>query len=237
MQAKYGTYAFAAGSVKTAFSLDTRFNAGGQPFETDMRIAVDGYLYASGQSAIQQAVSALRTALSRPYQDFVVYRDDGSPSDMALYNATSTTGVVVKNLRFPDSVGNEYGEFRHFAFEVMASYPATGTAGLLTSFRESLSFSGGGPIYRHLMAINGKPQKQLVYPSSIYRVVQEGEAVGYLSQPTPPSPIWPTALMESPDLGVDSPQRRGKLYTDFRVTWRYNFESADPLVGTPNIWR
>lgn len=237
MQLKWGTYAFDSNSAKIAFALQTLINAGGQPYAQTKRIDVDGFLAADGQAAIQIAASALATALARPYQDLVLYRDDGTASDTALYNAPSTTGVVIQGLAFPDSRGGEYATFRRFTFFAEAEYPITNSVGLLMSFREKLSFSGGGPIYRHRMALNGKPQKQMVYADSIYKATQDGEAVGYLSRPNVQPPIWPDALMQSPDVDMESPQRRGRLYTDFRVTWRYNFESDAPLIGTPNVWK
>ena len=43
--------------------------------------------------------------------------------------------------------------------------------------------------------------------------------------------------MEAPDTSMDSPHRRGKLYSDFAISWRYNFESATRLVGVPNVWK
>lgn len=237
MYLKYGTYTFDSNATKIAFSMRTLINAGGQPHAQVKGIDVDGYLSATGQAALAQAASALATALARPYQDLVFYRDDGTATDTALYNATSTTGVVIRDLRFPDSLGGEYATFRRFTFSAEAEYPVTNSAALLLNFREKLSFSGGGPIYRHRMALNGPPQKQLVYLASIYKATQEGEAVGYLFRPTAPAPIWPDALMHAPDTDMEAPQRRGKLYTDYRVTWRYNFESAAALVGVPNIWK
>ena len=237
MQLRYGAYSFNANGVKVAFSQETLINAGGQPYAVRKRLDLDGYLEGDGQSAIQQAASALVTALSRPYQDLVLYRDDGTASDTALLNAGSITGVVPQAPTFPDSIGAEYATLRRFRFSAEAEYPVTNAATLLVSFRETLSFSGGGPIYAHKMAINGPPQKQLVYPFSIYRATQEGEAVGYLFRPTAPAPIWPKALMQAPETSMVSPQRRGRLYTEFSVTWSYQFESATPLVGVPNVWK
>ena len=237
MQVKYGTYGFPANGVKVAFSQQTQINAGGQPYEVTKRLDLDGYLEGDGQAALVQAASALATALAVPYQDLVLYTDAGSPTDCKLLNASSTTGVVVTDLQFPDSIGGEYATFRRFTMSAEASYPVTDSMSLLVSFSERLSFSGGGPIYRHRMAVNGRPQKQLVYPFSIFKVTQEGQAVGFRKRPTPPGPIWPNALMEAPDRTIDAPQRRGKGYTDFAVSWRYNFESAVELVGVPNIWK
>jgi hypothetical protein len=234
---KYGSYQFPTNGSKLSVSQDTLINAGGQPYASLRRIEVDGYLEGDGPAAIVQAASALKTALAKPYQDLIFYLDNGTESDTHLKNNGSTTGVVVKGPNFPDSLGGEYATFRRYTFMAEAEYPVTNTAGLLLSFRERLSFSGGGPIYRHKLALNGLPQKQMIYAATPYKVTQEGEAVGYTSPPRIPAPIWPAAMTEAPQTTNDSPERRGKLYTSYRTTWRYSFESAYPLVGAPTIWK
>lgn len=240
MQLRYGTYSFDAGACKLATSSETVWNEGGQPISQKRRIDVDGFLTASGQSAISTAMSALATALATPYQDLNFYQDDGSLSATALNNAASISGVhIVRGPDFPDWKGNEFSQFRRFTFSAEAEYPLTNTKNLLVSFRERLTFSGGGPIYAYKLAINGPPQRQLIYPFSVFRATQEGEAVGYLRYPTPPPPIWPATLKQSPDESLISPRRAGKLppsYQHFGVTWRYEFESAAQLSGFPNLW-
>ena len=237
MEVKYGTYAFGANACEVKSSAQTTINDGGQPVSVRRRIDVDGYLNGDGQAAIAQAAAALVTALDKPFQDLILYRDDGTASDTKLLNSGSLTGVVIRDVQFPDSRGAEYATFRHFRFSAEADYPLTNTLNLLMSFSETLSFSGGGPIYRHRLAINTRPQKQLVYPFSVFKVTQQGQAVGYRKRPLAPGPIWPAALMEAPDTSMDSPHRRGKLYSDFAISWRYNFESATRLVGVPNVWK
>jgi hypothetical protein len=242
MQLKYGTYAFDANAVKLQTASRVNWNDGGQPMSITKSIAVDGYLTATGQAANSTAMSALATALATPYKDLYFYHDDATLSATALPNATSIGGVhIVDGPNFPDSIGAEFVNFRRFTFTAEAEYPITNTNNLLLSFRERLSFSGGGPIYAHRMAVNGLPQKQLVYPFSIFKTLQEGEAVGYRRYPTPPRPIWPSALIVSPNITEESPKRRGKLagqagYEGYPVSWQYSFESSTQLVGVPNLW-
>ena len=53
------------------------------------------------------------------------------------------------------------------------------------------------------------------------------------------SPIWPDALLQDGDFDLDSPKRRGGIspkYTDFAISWRYEFKSPTKLVGVPNLW-
>jgi hypothetical protein len=134
-------------------------------------------------------------------------------------------------------VGAEYATFRSFSFTAEAEYPLLGSQNLLLSWRETLSFSGGGPIYRHRLAINGAPQKQLVYPASIYTVNQSGQAEGYLTYPVAPAALWPFALKEQPKITRSTPTRKGPAaYQAYPVSWSYDFESAAPLLGLPSLW-
>lgn len=236
MQVKYGTFPLDANSCDVRASFQTEI-AGGLPIKVRRRLDVDGYLNGDGQAAIAQAASALATALAVPYQDLVLYRDDGTASDTALLNAGSLTGVVVRGLEFPDSRGGEYATFRHFRFYGEAEYPVANTLNLLLSFRETVSFSGGGPISTWKLAINGQHQRQVLYPSSIYRATQKGSAVGFRQRPTAPPPLWPSALIEPPDFDLESPERSGKLYTGFGISWQYVFGSNQPLIGEPTLWR
>ncbi len=241
MQLKYGSYAFDANAVKLATSADLLWNEGGQPYKVRKRVEADGFLTASGQAANSTAMSALATALARPYQDLYFYHDDGSLSAMALPNATSIGGVrIVAGPNFPDSFGGEFSQFRRFTFAAEAEYPLANTNNLLLSFHERLSFRGGGSRYAVFDALNTLPQRQLVNKFTAYMATQQGEAVGFRGRPTPPDPIWPDALLNtSPDRDIDSPKRRGGLvarYEEWPVTWRYEFKSPTPLVGFPNLW-
>ncbi len=240
MQLKWGSYAFDAGACKIATSAETVWNEGGQPLSQRRRIDVDGFLTANGQAAISLAMSALATALAIPYQDLNFYQDDGSLSATALNNAASIGGVhIINGPNFPDWKGNEYAQFRRFTFSAEAEYPIANTQNLLLSFRERLSFSGGGPVYGMMPALIGLPQRQLIYQFSVFKVTQDGEAVGYRRYPEPPGPIWPNALAHSPDITEISPKRRGKQkagYDTYPVAWKYDFESATALNGFPSIW-
>jgi hypothetical protein len=238
LYAKFGTYAFANNSIELRVSHRPVLNDGGQPVEMMKRVDVMGYLDGEGAAAISQAASALVTALSIPYQDFLLYQDDNTPSDTSLYNAGSLTGVVVKDIDFPDGRAGEYVTYRKFRFAVEASYPFNNTQSALRSFHERITRSGGG--YRDVWrpSLNGTPQRQRVYRATVYTTIQEGQAVGFLATPLRPPPKWPQYLVEAnPQTSEDSPERRGNLYTDFAISWRYEFQSDVPLLGAPTFWR
>lgn len=237
VQLKYGSYAFDANATTLTSSSRTRVNEGGQQLSLVRSFSVQGYLSADGQAAVTTAMNALKAALATPYQDLTLLTDAGASSSDLLLNAGSLTGVLVtEGPTFGDSRGAEYATVRSFQFTAQAEYPVTGSQRLLVSFTESLSFSGGGPLYAVRRAINGPPQRQLIYPQTEYRCVQQGMAVGYRAYPVPPAPKFPQALRESPDVRQRSPRRMGNGYAEYPVEWTYVFESAGPLSAAPTLW-
>jgi hypothetical protein len=236
VQLAYGGYLFDANATLLSVTQQTLLNDGGQVYARRRGVTVSGYLSGTGQNDLTQKENALKTALAVPYRDLVFLNDDGSPSSERLLNAGSITGVIVtRGPDFQNTQGPEYATVRSFTFTVEAEYPAS-PAPVYMSFVESLAFSGGAAIYAHRPAINGRPQKQLVYPASVYRVVQRGRATGYRGYPPFPPAKFPAALMESPDLEEETPRKRGRGYERWPITWRYLHESASPLVQVPSLW-
>lgn len=237
MQVQYGGVVIGGvNQNRLVYSVELVWNAGGQQQANRKHLHVEGFLLASGQNAISAADTALAVALGKPYQDLLFLADDGSQTDACLPNKGSITGVRIENLKFPKTEGPEFATERTFSFDAWAEYPIAGTLRLLLNYHETLTFSGGGPLYAHRLSLNGLPQKQLIYPSMPYRVIQAGEAVGYLAYPSPAFPIWPVALMKNPEIIPRSPKRMGQGYEEYPVSWHYEFESAYPLTGVPHLW-
>jgi len=240
VQLVYGTYSFDTNSTDVRMSSSLVENKMGYPLARRTRLTVDGWLSVSSQSDCTQKMNALKTALNTPYLDLILKQDDAANSAILLQNSGSITGVkIVSGPSFPASnaEGGIYTTLQRFTFEAEAEYPLAGTANLLLSFTETLTFSGGGPRYTTLPALKGPPQRQLIYEQTPYIAVQSGSAVGYRSYPTKPQPIWPFALKVNPNVVVSSPDRVGKTgYQDYAISWRYDYEYPTVLVGKPNVW-
>jgi hypothetical protein len=237
MQLGYGNYLFPVNATLLTSSLETLVNTGGQFYAQRRSFHVTGYLSGSGQDQITQAENALKTALSVPYRDLIFRNDDGSRSSEVLLNAGSITGVLIKNLSFPETKGPEYATIRSFSFTAEAEYPLPGTGDYLLEFHETLSFSGGGQLYVCRPAINGPAQRQLVYPLMPFSCVQSGVVVGYQSYPPAPAQKFPSCLKQAPRTTQESPTRRGKGYQGYKLTYEYHFESPFPLTGaSPTMW-
>jgi hypothetical protein len=211
-------------------------NAGGQMYAKKLSHEIKGVLTGSTSDEITQEMNSLMTALAKPFQDFIFYQDDGTESATHLKNANSISGVTVDGPNFTESRGAQYVNQRDFSFTVTAEYPLNNTSNLLMRFQETLTFAGGGPRFVVREAITGLPQKQQVAEFTVYETIQEGMAEGYLKEPAVPPAIWPAALLHAPVIRRTSPDKKGKGYERFGVTWRYSFASPTPLTGTPNLW-
>lgn len=206
-------------------------------YGTRATAAIKGTLFAADQAATDAAVRALNTAFSANYLDLVLYQDSGAISTVILLNSGSTSGVVVTTRpSYPNTMGAELGIKRYFEIELSAEYPAANTAGIYIDFQETIDFGGGGPVYTMKRAINGPPQRQLIWPQSEYTAVQSGRAVGYKAYPSIPPPKFPGALRQNGDFQRTSPQRNGQTYEQFAVSWKYEFHSISQLIAFPTNW-
>lgn len=239
MQLKIGTYALPASGVAVASTRELVRGGDGIPWKFVDKLMCDGYLEGSGQAALTAAQFEFERVLLRPYQDIILYRDDGSASATALTNAGSITGVVVtQGPSFQDVKGPEYVTQRHFTFTAEADYYCLGVNGnTLTEFTETITISGGGPLYRCMPALTGPSQRQLIYELTPCVATQKGSATGAKGYPSIPPPLWPFALDNNRDDELTSPLKQGKSYTGYRRSWAYSFSWPYPLMAFPNRWK
>lgn len=241
MYMKWGSaYQFADNSVDVAKTIEFERDEADRPYCYKAALNVTGKLFASGQAACTLAESALHTALTTQYRDLIFYHDDNTPSAIGLTNADSLTGVVIDNISFSGTHGAEYATLRTFSFRAWAEYAMPRTSRNLISYRETFTYTGGGPLYAVREAINGVlPIRELIYPYTAYILTQSGEAVGFQSYPAAPQPAFPSMLRGGRDgnrVTRDAPRRRGVHYQNYPITWEYVFESPTPLSALPKPW-
>ena len=236
MQLKWGTYSFDANTNLIGKTVEVMWNEGGQPYKERRRMDVQGFLTGSGQAALTTAENALIAALQVQNQSLTLYQDGGTTESALLLSPTnSITGVrIVRGPDFTSTQGPEYATERKFSFTAEAEYPVSTFT--LLSFTETLSFGGGGPQRDVFPALEGPPVSFLIYAQTPYEASQSGQATGWLDYPAIMAPIWPAFLKVAPKVTRGNPKRNGLVYTDFPVSWSYEFKSASPLVGIPNRW-
>lgn len=237
MQLIYRSYSFKVNGVKVTTQQVTNLTDARVPYSVTNSLTCDGYLEGSGQSGCTTEENALRAALAVNFGDLTLKQDDGSNSATLLDNYSSLSGVVITaGPSFMDAMGPEYVNQRHFVFTAEAEYILTGSNFLWKSYEETVAYSGGGPLYIMKKALNGPPQRQLIYQQTPYIAMQTGRAVGFRSRPATPAPIWPFALMEAGSVNWKSPRRQGGSYIDWEVDWSYHHEWHAPLIGAPRLW-
>lgn len=232
---RYGSVSFDAGSCEVTLDVQALVNQRNVPYCQQMQMSVSGYLSGDNTTAVNLACEQLEVALATPYRDLVLYTDAGLATHLALYNAGSTTGVIVSGPRYPSGKGAELVTYRKFEFTARAEYPIGTGRNVLMEFSESISFQGtGGPRFILKPALVGPPQKQIVQQRTTVRATQGGRAVGYLDYPTEPPPLWPQAEhLEQRQVTRTGGRFHGAAWQEFAVQWGYVFEANGPLAGKP----
>ena len=241
MYLKYGTYTHGLNECEVTISRQSLFNEGQQRYGYKETWDVKGRLMPATQTqaGVTAAINALRTAYGQQNEDLGLYLADGSTlTSHQLSAANSISGTYLEDISFPEGTGAEYTEFRTYTLRVSAEFRDTGVP--LLAWVESISFSGGGPLFGHLEPLNGDPIPITRKEKTVYRVTQQGSAIGQFDYPPVAPAIWPGALKEAPRIVRKSPKRYGPpgkpKYVEFPVEWTYEFESAGALVGNPTRW-
>ena len=191
-----------------------------------------------GAGDLDAKVAATIAAYSVDGGDLSLTLPTGAVSQHSLSSSNALGGIrVVSPVSFPDGKGAEGVTYRNFTVSLEAELPISNPTSGLLSFEESLSFTGGGPVFGHLEPVVGPPIKQLLKDESVYRVTQSGKAVGYLGWPNYPGPLWPSSEMRNHRQETRSgPRRKRNDYCEYTVAWNYQFEEASQLYGNPTVW-
>lgn len=240
---KYGDYSHPSGTVALAIMRSTALTASGIPYMTQARWGVEGTILADSaltdasalQADLTTKIQALETAYKQLGADLLLTDDNGTATAHVIRNSETIGGIrVIEPPHYPYGSGAEYVNYRRFRVGLEADLIVSGDAPIYLTFQETLTTSGGGPGYAWTSPIGGLPQRQIVRQNLTYRAVQSGFAVGFKSYPTAPPPLFPGSLVQSPDIAITSPQRRGSDFMSFGIQWQYVYESNQPMFGVPN---
>jgi len=237
---KWGSYTHDLSEAGVRIRFEPIYSEGGQRIGNTHIWEIEGELQAASQANVSTAISSLIDAYASDGQDLILAFDDDTSSTHVLLNDDCFGGTrVVMGPEFPRYEGSEYVNRRSFKLVVEGDVLSLQTD-LLLAYEEMLSFTGGGPLTVHIELDVGPPQKQQTRDQTTYRVTQSGSSVGLYTRYIPP-PIWPDAEV-IPRRRIDrkAPRRVGPAgapeFRDYETTWSYEFESADELVGEPNLW-
>ncbi len=245
MQLLWGNYAHALNEAAIAVTKDPLLNEAGLMYGARERWQISGFLQAADVPSLVAACNALEAAYSRNYQNLTLIGPGGVRA-RGLSGRTALGGTrVVGGVTFPDdgSKSAEFSTYRNYQVTVEGVYPIPGVpATTLISWLETLSFTGGGPRFLHLQPLVGLPQRQQVAAATPFHVTQQGEAVGLYGYPVPAAPLWPAdEHIDRRRVEYKTPKRTGdrvaSAYTEWPVSWAYEFEANAPLEGAPTLWR
>lgn len=249
---QYGSYSHPIDEVALVVTREALRNAAGEIYAHHTRFDLTGFLQvdegateAITQASMTAAIQALETAYRQPNRDARLLLNDGSTSSAHTLLAAQTLGGVriAKPVSFPVGDGGEYSTFRRFTVSLEADVVANSMTTMLVEFSEVLRVSGnGGPRRVVIETRYGPPVEQIVSQRTPVLATQSGRAVGLLSYPTAPPPLWPKYIDGTrTDIQEESPQRVGPAgstnpFINFPLTWTYQFISPGPLAGHPTRW-
>jgi hypothetical protein len=213
----------------------------GMPVGHTERWHVQGMLTAADMATVVAGMAALEASYSVNGRSIGLYSADGAT--VRLLNSSQCAGGTRVTMRpaAPIAGGAELTTYAHYNLIVEGDiYDSNVT---LLSFFESLSFQGTcGPDIVFLPTLNGLPQVQMARQRTTCKAVQTGGAVGRLSYPSFPPPMWgsPNEQESLRQIRFDPPRRVGRYgnhqYTEYPISWTYYFESNEPLMGYPHLW-
>lgn len=236
MYYRHGNYTHGLNEVEVVAAIDHVRNEADEIIAVRHRYSLRGTLLASGPSYITAAVNLLKTAYSLPVARSGLFLADGStPTHLVLSNVGAFGGIRVLGMRFPVGDGTEYVTGRTYEIDIEAEYPSVPSA--LISFSETVSYQGdGGPRIVIMETRDSAPVIQQVSSRTPIMVVQAGSAIGYSDYPRPPSPLLPVINGPESQPQYGSPQRRGSMYINFPVSWRYVMLLTSLQQVRPNRW-
>lgn len=172
---------------------------------------------------------------SRP--DIVLLESDGiTPTPISFTSANCLQGPDVLDLALESNEGKVYSTSQPYSATVYLEQLTNSAANPIIEFRETIDDSGEGGFERILVggAINF-PEEQIARQFAPYRYIQQGYAVGLLGYPSVPPPIWPGALKrQRPRITKEGPTPTGRVLTNWRIAWAWEYESAYELFGNPH---
>lgn len=239
MYLKIGNYTHPIGEPALQISKQPVLSEGRVPIATTETWQITGLIVGSGQADIDAKIAALNNAYAQRGFDATLLLSDGvTPSQHVLKSSNTIGGVrVVGGPSFPDGKGAEYATKRTFSVTLEAEVPLANLDTAYMSFRETVSFSGGGRRIAWTETKLGSPRPQLTRRNTIYRATQSGQAVGYRAYPVFPGFLLPQQYaVDAPLVTYGGATYRGNgVFTDYVFSWEVRYESDRPLSATPHL--
>ncbi len=245
MIVKFGTFSHKLDEVALSINVTTKLNKANAIEQLTKTWDLSGFLTSDTQAALNTEITNLDNAYATGGKDLILFFDDGSTrSSHQLINSESLGGTrILAGPSYPEGRGAEYTTFRRFSIQVAADFlPSGAFRAKFLDFQEQLTFTGGGPKFIMLGAINGPPQRQRVAEATAFKLVQSGSQIGQTRRFPANPPLFPQdEHIDQRNMVEGGPRRNGAgqnvAFTEFSTSWQYNFESITPFKALPTPWR
>lgn len=230
---RYGSYQHASGEVALqAIRKTPRYSTAGFRVGTDVSWTLDGALHGDTPAELTQKINLLEAYYVPAVVDAGLFEDSGAASGHYI-SAGQTTGGWRPTVSWPDGRGAEHVTYRTFSITLECTL--SDAESQLMEFMERFEYGGGGSRYVVLDTLYEAPVRQRVVNQAQWTATQSGTALGWLTYPTVPPPLFPQALVENPRIAMSSPRsiNRGIRPTEYEISWAYQFASPTPLIAIP----
>lgn len=235
MRFRYGSYTHEENSVFLSTASKKTEYKRGQKYAVVHSLSYTGTVTGSSQSSIRSKIQALENAYSIPVSSAGLYHDNGSASPHVITTAGALGPIEVVDLSWTGAAG-EYATQRSFSISLQVRKLATGGDNL-ESFTENIVIQGtGGPKKAVGITLRGAPRRQTIAEKTPILITQNGSAIGKLSYPAPPPPLFPSdEHQDRRVIGRSSPSKDSGMFLGYGVNWSYTFEKLSGNVNaTPS---
>lgn len=240
MQFYYGGYFHDANSVAFESATRTMIRSQNQTGHI-LRVnwAMKGKIVGN-QAYIWSTINLMRTAYSTDGLTAGMLDNSGNSTPFTINSAASLGGIrVINPISHGPIEGAEGNTYLRYKFALEADFPYAFANDIL-SWAETLSFSNndGGPIFIERIPARGRPILQQVTEKSWYYATQQGSMTQAGPNPTPATFVFDQAYLRTANgtaqqVTYSSPKTIKNRPIEYGVQWRYEYISADPLIGQP----
>jgi hypothetical protein len=240
MYLKIGAYQHAVGESSITIDKTFVYQQGGLLSGIRQTWTINGVLEGDTPDEVTAAIRALESAYLQPGQTVGLYLDNGDAAAHVL-DSNQMQFVRVQRIAYPIGDKNEYVNQRTYEITLDTLLPTDengnpkkpnpGGQGLVLQFSQQFSFSGGGPLFTHLVSLTGLPQKQILAQYTPFKATQSGTARGLGTWPQFPRALWPSdEHLEQRQQTRSDPEIGQSGDREYAISWSYSFESATPLA-------
>lgn len=242
MQFFYGNYLHADRSVK--FKNITKHYTLGQNQRTHiLRVdwALEGKLVTTNPGNPQVDLMNQLGVLINAYS--VNGLSAGFPSTPWILDSSQAIGgvLVTQPISHGEIKGAEGVTYLYYTFGLQADFPYA-SPGQTLAFSESLGFRNinGSPLTVKRIPAFGPPIIQQITSQSWYYVTQQGSITTAFANPQPIQETFDLAFIDTSredasTVVYNAPVMQRGIAVSYTTSWKYEYVSATPLIGYPNI--